>query len=70
VVELDVHPLGAALQALLADKTHHTTVPNVLVSGVSIGGGDDVAALDEAGTLEATLEKLAGTRVAVARVVV
>jgi hypothetical protein len=28
-------------------------VPNVLINGKSIGGGDDVAALDSAGTLAA-----------------
>ncbi|KAF9887456.1 hypothetical protein FE257_010173 [Aspergillus nanangensis] len=60
VVELDQHPLGRQLQSLLADKTGRGTVPNVLVSGRSIGGGDDVTALDEKGELASTLKTLAG----------
>ncbi|OBT50295.1 hypothetical protein VE04_09192, partial [Pseudogymnoascus sp. 24MN13] len=51
VVELDKHPLGPALQARLATMTGRKTVPNVLVKGKSIGGGDDVVALDEMGEL-------------------
>ncbi|KIH89599.1 glutaredoxin domain containing protein [Sporothrix brasiliensis 5110] len=46
VVELDTHPLGPQLQAHLAERTGRRTVPNILVDGTSIGGGDDVAALD------------------------
>jgi hypothetical protein len=40
--------------------TGRRTVPNVLVKGFSIGGGDDVAELDESGALEASLRKFAG----------
>jgi len=47
VVELDQVPLGLNLQARLAELTGRKTVPNVLINGVSIGGGDDVAALDD-----------------------
>jgi glutaredoxin len=67
VVELDEHPHGAAIQALLAEKTRHSTVPNVLVSGISIGGGDDVAELDDNGTLIEKFEYLAGNRLAVTK---
>ena len=35
------------LQARLAELTGRKTVPNILITGVSIGGGDDVAALDD-----------------------
>ncbi|KAB8229308.1 60S ribosomal uL6 domain-containing protein [Aspergillus alliaceus] len=60
VVELDQHPLGQPLQALLAENTGRRTVPNVLVSGRSIGGGDDVTALDEKNELASILKKLGG----------
>ncbi|KAG9248792.1 thioredoxin-like protein [Calycina marina] len=51
IVELDEHPLGPALQARLGDLTGRRTVPNVLINAVSIGGGDDVAAMDGSGML-------------------
>jgi glutaredoxin len=60
VVELDQHPLGPYLQALLGQKTGRRTVPNVLVSGKSIGGGDDIAALDQRDELASTLKSLGG----------
>ncbi|KAE8366709.1 ribosomal protein L6, alpha-beta domain-containing protein [Aspergillus caelatus] len=60
VVELDQHALGQPLQALLAENTGRRTVPNVLVSGRSIGGGDDVVALDEKDELALTFKKLGG----------
>ncbi|KAE8379429.1 ribosomal protein L6, alpha-beta domain-containing protein [Aspergillus bertholletiae] len=60
VVELDQQPLGQPLQALLADNTGRRTVPNVLVTGRSIGGGDDVIALDEKDELASTLKNLGG----------
>lgn len=60
VVELDQHPLGSYLQAVLGQKTGRRTVPNVLVSGRSIGGGDDIVALDERDELASTLKSLGG----------
>ncbi|KAB8259604.1 ribosomal protein L6, alpha-beta domain-containing protein [Aspergillus pseudonomiae] len=60
VVELDQHALGQPLQALLAENTGRRTVPNVLVSGRSIGGGDEVAALDEKDELASTLKTMGG----------
>ncbi|KAL9578157.1 MAG: hypothetical protein Q9212_005896, partial [Teloschistes hypoglaucus] len=42
VVELDQHRLGPGLQAALQKSTGRRTVPNVLINGKSIGGGDDV----------------------------
>ncbi|KAG5919329.1 hypothetical protein E4U42_006550 [Claviceps africana] len=63
VVELDEHPLGAALQAALLEKTGRRTVPNVLVNGVSIGGGDDVVALDNQNKLAAKIKRLGNKRV-------
>ncbi|PYH40611.1 glutaredoxin [Aspergillus saccharolyticus JOP 1030-1] len=60
VVELDQHPHGRHLQAVLAETTGRRTVPNVLVNGKSIGGGDDVTALDGSGELTSTLKDLGG----------
>ena len=62
VVELDQHPLGARLQDQLARSTGRRTVPNVLVNGVSVGGGDDVAAFHDRGELADKLRSLAGKR--------
>lgn len=60
VVELDQHPIGPALQQLLRENTGRGTVPNVLVNGRSIGGGDDVAALDQSDELVSKLQQLGG----------
>ncbi|KAF7180207.1 hypothetical protein CNMCM7691_009374 [Aspergillus felis] len=60
VVELDQHAMGPQLQSLLAENTGRRTVPNVLVNGKSIGGGDDVTALDEKDELASTLKSLGG----------
>lgn len=60
MVELDHHRLGKKLQTVLADTTGRRTVPNVLVNGKSIGGGDDVSALDERNLLASTLTNLGG----------
>ncbi|EHL02410.1 putative Glutaredoxin-C4 [Glarea lozoyensis 74030] len=62
VVELDKHELGLGLQARLADLTGRRTVPNVLVNGVSIGGGDDVADLDEKKALSGKLKEIMGKK--------
>ena len=63
VVELDQHPLGAALQALLADRTGRRTVPNVLINGVSIGGGDEVAQLDSSHSLIEKVQDLGSKKI-------
>ena len=63
VVELDEHEFGPALQAKLADMTGRKTVPNVLISGKSIGGGDDVAELHETGKLGERIRAWGGKRV-------
>ncbi|TVY82392.1 Monothiol glutaredoxin-7, partial [Lachnellula suecica] len=62
VVELDHHKLGPQLQAQLAKLTQRRTVPNVLINGVSIGGGDDVAELDVKQTLISKIKDLGGKR--------
>ncbi|OOG01188.1 hypothetical protein ASPCADRAFT_203059 [Aspergillus carbonarius ITEM 5010] len=60
VVELDQHEMGRQLQTLLGENTGRHTVPNVLVNGKSIGGGDDVTALDQRDELVSTLNSLGG----------
>lgn len=67
VVELDLHPLGVGLQARLAELTQRRTVPNVLINGVSIGGGDEVADLDARRTLIERVKDLGGTKILDAR---
>jgi glutaredoxin len=62
VVELDQHPLGLNLQSRLEEITGRRTVPNVLVNGKSIGGGDDVAALDDSDELVKKIKELGGKR--------
>ncbi|KAL6710342.1 hypothetical protein ACN47E_009288 [Coniothyrium glycines] len=63
VVELDINPLGAKLQALLGKSTGRKTVPNILVQGKSIGGGDDMIELDQTDTLVAKFREMGGSRI-------
>lgn len=46
VVELDLHPLGKQIQARLGKMTGRTTVPNIMINGKTIGGGDEIGAMD------------------------
>jgi len=62
VVELDEHPLGKQLQALLAEKTGRRTVPNILVNGKSIGGSDEIAELDTRKTLIDKFKSVGGKK--------
>jgi glutaredoxin len=63
VVELDNHPLGSGIQAHLADLTGRRTVPNILINGVSIGGGDSVAELDSSRTLIDKIKDIGGKKI-------
>lgn len=63
VVELDQYPLGPGLQAALLKSTGRKTVPNVLINGKSIGGGDDVTDLHEEGKLAEKIKSMGGKRV-------
>jgi glutaredoxin len=67
VVELDTHEQGAELQAALAQTTKRRTVPNVLVNGMSIGGGDEVEALHLSNGLIQRIQELGGSRVQVVK---
>jgi len=63
VVELDEHELGPQLQAALEKTTGRRTVPNVLINGKSIGGGDDVEELHTTDTLIEKVKKMGGKRI-------
>ncbi|KAL8736291.1 MAG: hypothetical protein Q9166_000446 [cf. Caloplaca sp. 2 TL-2023] len=63
VVELDEHRLGPGLQAALAKSTGRRTVPNVLINGRSIGGGDDVQKLDVDGELVGKVKNMGKKRI-------
>lgn len=63
VVELDTHPIGAALQASLGKSTGRSTVPNILINGKSIGGGDDIEQLHHDGKLIETIQNLGQKRI-------
>lgn len=65
VVELDQHPLGPKLQARLGEMTGRRTVPNIMVNGKSIGGSDDIAALDREKLLVDKIRELGGPRVSI-----
>jgi glutaredoxin len=65
VIELDTHEQGVGLQAALAQTTGRKTVPNVLVNGKTIGGGDEVEALHMSDGLVQRIQELGGTRVQV-----
>ena len=67
VVELDINPLGPGLQNALEKSTGRRTVPNVLINGRSIGGGDDIQALDESGGLVEKVTGMAGKRIVEAK---
>lgn len=65
VVELDTHPLGAALQTRLAELTGRRTVPNIMIGGKSIGGSDDIARLDAKKLLIERITAMGGRRGAI-----
>ncbi|PNS19950.1 Monothiol glutaredoxin-7 [Sphaceloma murrayae] len=63
VEELDEHAMGDRLQTALNKMTGRRTVPNVLINGKSIGGGDDIEELDEADKLAKKILSLGGKRI-------
>ncbi|KAI0402051.1 thioredoxin-like protein [Xylaria palmicola] len=62
VVELNEHPLGPKLQALLEEKTGRGTVPNIMINGQSVGGSDDIAELDVRKTLIDKFKSIGGKK--------
>lgn len=63
IVELDTHEHGPELQQLLKQKTGRSTVPNIIVNGKSLGGGDDVESLWQRGELRDKLRDMGGKRI-------
>lgn len=63
VVELDIHPLGPKIQDRLLETTGRRTVPNIMINAVSIGGADDIVALDAQDLLVDKVKTLGGKRV-------
>ena len=63
VVELDQHEMGQKLQDALQKTTGRRTVPNVLINGKSIGGGDDVELLHTTNELINKVTSMAGKRI-------
>lgn len=55
VFELDLMSEGSAIQQYLASLTGRTTVPNVFIGGVSVGGGDDTVKYERSGVLKQML---------------
>ena len=57
--------MGRKLQDLLAELTGRKTVPNIMIASVmkSLGGSDELLALDEDGKLEETLKKWGGRQI-------
>lgn len=47
-----------ALSGLLKRRTHHSTFPNIVIGGRSIGGADDLEELAKDGHLDALLKEV------------
>lgn len=58
VVELDVHPLGKQIQDRLHEMTGRGTVPNIIINGKTIGGSDEILAMDKNNELVDKIQSL------------
>ncbi|KAK0505129.1 thioredoxin-like protein [Armillaria luteobubalina] len=56
VIEVDLRDDSIQLKSLLTRLTSHSTFPNVILRGTSIGGSDDLAKLHAEGKLKGILE--------------
>ncbi|CAG99837.1 glutaredoxin [Kluyveromyces lactis] len=65
IVELDKHENGAELQKYIGSKTGRSTVPNVIINGISRGGSDEFAGLHEDNSLLQSLKTWAGSTLSV-----
>lgn len=54
-VETDITMNGSARSAMLARAAGRSTVPQIFINDVGIGGSDDLAALDARGALDPML---------------
>jgi glutaredoxin 3 len=55
VEEYDITMGGPERTAMIERSDGRTTVPQIFINGVHVGGSDDLAALDRAGRLEPML---------------
>jgi glutaredoxin 3 len=53
-IRIDLQP---ELRIAMVEKTGRRTVPQIFIDGLHVGGYDDLAALDQAGELNALLAK-------------
>jgi len=63
VVELDQHDMGHELQDLLLELTGRRTVPNVLVNGKGLGGGDDMERMLNDGSLGSKIKEMSDGKI-------
>jgi len=57
IVEVDLREDGDLLKVILTRLTKHSTFPNIILRGRSLGGADDLQALSDAGKLEELFEE-------------
>ena len=59
LIELDQcgETRNGEVQQILGDLTGRTTVPNAILAGKSIGGGNELSALQQQGKLKPMLQK-------------
>lgn len=57
VIEVDVRDDGIVIKNLLSRLTGHSTFPNIIVQGKSIGGSDNLAGLHSSKELRNLIEK-------------
>ena len=62
VVELDLIDHGLEIQHLIAESTQRNTVPNVIVRGRSIGGGDEIEGYHNDHRLGAKISEYCGSQ--------
>lgn len=58
VVELDIHPMGKQIQDRIHEMTGRGTVPNIMVNGKTIGGSDEILAMDKSNQLVDKIQSL------------
>jgi len=56
IVEVDLRKDGDLVKVILTRLTKHSTFPNIILRGRSLGGADDLRALHDAGKLESLFE--------------
>ncbi|ORY80308.1 thioredoxin-like protein [Protomyces lactucae-debilis] len=57
IFELDIEKHGAELQGELAKLTGRSTVPNLVVGKTSLGGSEEIVALDKSGKLASAFKE-------------